>query len=259
MTSATTTNKIKIYGTDQQAVGAFDGGRITETKPIGFPGEASAVDRIGPLFYWAWASAEHEGTIALHPHQGFEIASYVVSGKLGHYDTLGTKRAVNAGGIQVMQTGSGVSHEEAMLEPNTQFLQIWFEPYLEEAVKRPPTYVDYEANDLVTEVRDGVETTPLLGSGSPVTLVADANVRAVNASAGSEYRREVEPGRSLATLVIEGEAELDDGRAAGERDFLVLDADSPVTIAVTARGKRSLRLIEIDVPTRVNYPLYQKR
>jgi quercetin 2,3-dioxygenase len=259
MTSATATNHIEIYGTDRQAVGAFDGGRITETKPIGFPGEGSAVDRIGPLFYWAWASSKDEGKIGLHPHQGFEIASYVISGKLGHYDTLGTRRAVGPGGIQVMQTGSGVSHEEAMLEPNTQFLQIWFEPHLAEAVKREPTYADYEANDLVTEVRDGVETTPLIGDGSPVKLVADGHARAVSVAAGAEYRRDVEPGRSLATLVIEGEGELDDGRTAGERDFLVLNADERAAFTVTARGSRTLRLIEIDVPTTVDYPLYRKR
>lgn len=43
--------KITLYSPDQQAKGAFDGGQITELKPIGFPGEGSAVKRVGPLFF----------------------------------------------------------------------------------------------------------------------------------------------------------------------------------------------------------------
>lgn len=258
MMSAIEANKIRIYGTDQQAAGAFDGGRITETKPIGFPGEGSVVDRIGPLFYWAWASAKEAGTIALHPHRGFEIASYVVSGKLGHYDTLGNQRAVGAGGIQVMQTGSGVSHEEAMLEPNTQFLQIWFEPNLNDAVTRPATYADYEAGDLASSTIGGVEFTPLLGEGAPMQLVADATVRIVRVSRDEVYERAVSEGRSIALLVLDGEGVLTDERRVAVRDFLVLDGDHETTLSIATAPNQYLELVEIEVPTHVDYPLYKQ-
>ena len=43
--------KIKIYTPNQQGAGAFDGGKITEIKPIDFPGGTSMAKRIGPLFY----------------------------------------------------------------------------------------------------------------------------------------------------------------------------------------------------------------
>ncbi len=67
---------ITIYQPDQQGTGAFDGGRITEIKRIGFPGEGSVVSRVGP-------------------HRRFEIMSYVLKGELGHYATLGTKSRVS--------------------------------------------------------------------------------------------------------------------------------------------------------------------
>ena len=105
-------SEIQIYPPDKQASGEFDGGRITEIKPIGFSGDGSAVDRVGPLFYWAWASSMESAKIGLHPHRGFEIISYVLSGEVGHGDTLGNATRVASGGAQVMQTGSGVSHEE---------------------------------------------------------------------------------------------------------------------------------------------------
>ncbi len=37
--------KIHVYPTSAQGRGAFDGGRITENKPIGFSGEGSACTR----------------------------------------------------------------------------------------------------------------------------------------------------------------------------------------------------------------------
>ncbi len=104
--------EINIFPPEAQGVGQFDGGRITEIQPIGFPGERPDVRHTGPLFYWAWATAKGYGKIALHPHQAFEIMSYALAGEIGHYDTLGTQSRVKAGGAQVMQTGSGVSHEE---------------------------------------------------------------------------------------------------------------------------------------------------
>jgi redox-sensitive bicupin YhaK (pirin superfamily) len=41
-----------------------------------------------------------------------------VNGKAEHGDSLGTKSTIGPGGIQVMQTGSGVSHEEAFIGPD---------------------------------------------------------------------------------------------------------------------------------------------
>ena len=104
--------KIKIYSPEQQGSGAFDGGKITEIKPIDFPGGTSQAKRIGPLFYWAWASANGDGVIGMHPHKGFEIMSYVLRGELGHTDSMSGSRRVGTGGVQVMQTGSGIFHQE---------------------------------------------------------------------------------------------------------------------------------------------------
>jgi len=51
---------IRIFTKEQQASGEFDKGKLVEQKPIGFPGEGSAVDRVGTLFYWAWFQAKEE-------------------------------------------------------------------------------------------------------------------------------------------------------------------------------------------------------
>ena len=77
-----------------------------------FLNEGLKMDHLGPLFYWAWAEAEGYGGIALHPHKAFEILSYALKGEIGHYDALKNRSRVKAGGVPVMETGSGVYHEE---------------------------------------------------------------------------------------------------------------------------------------------------
>ena len=56
--------------------------------------------------------------------------SYALEGEIGHYDTLGNRSRVKAGGAQVIQAGSGISHEEETLGEFTDFFQIWFNPDL---------------------------------------------------------------------------------------------------------------------------------
>ena len=255
---------ITVYPPEQQGTGAFDGGRITEIKPIGFPGEGSAVRRIGPLFYWAWATGHGYGKIGLHPHQGFEIMSYVIAGEIGHRDTLGKASQVKAGGAQVMQTGSGVSHEEEFLGERTEMFQIWFEPELRAAVTRSPTYAEVHSEQFpVSGEASGVSVKHLLGKDAPISLVAEVTMQDVSIGAGKAHQYALPAGRSLAVVAVKGTGEwkLDEqgeGVAFGTRDFSVLHAREDAAVSVTAGGGDGLRLAMIEVPTRVDYPLYSR-
>jgi len=255
-----------VYTPAMQGSGEFDGGRIVEQKPIAFPGEGSVVKRVGPLFYWAWATSDEEAEIGLHPHQGFEIMTYVVEGKAHHGDTLGTDSAVGAGGVQVMQTGSGVSHQEK-LSGGSELFQIWFEPDLKEAVRREPTYRQYGHDDfpLASENGAGYSVKTVIGSGAPVQLVADAKMWDVEIASGASYRQLAPEGYSLAALAIRGEGTW--GTADGSReetafrhrDFIVAAARTDTEVEIANTGEDALRLILIQVPTAVSYELYRKR
>jgi len=162
----TSSLSISVWTPDRQGTGAFDGGKITEIKPIPFPQERGGSNRIGPLFYWAWASARGDGVIGMHPHQGFEIISYVMEGSVGHTDTAGNNRRVSAGGIQAMQTGSGISHQEEMHGDRTEFFQVWFEPDMRAALRQRPRYHDFEDLQIPrATLESGVEIKRIVGPG----------------------------------------------------------------------------------------------
>lgn len=252
---------MKRFTRARQGTGAFDGGRITEFKPIAFPDEASGAGRIGPLFYWAWATAEGYGKIGLHPHRGFEIMSYVLKGEIGHRDTLGTASRVKTGGAQVMQTGSGVSHEEETLGNPTEFFQIWFEPDLQEAVKRPPTYRELHHKDFPITSKDGVTTKVIIGAGGPVSLIAPVKMQEISVLSGQQLVRTLPAGKSLAALVIEGEGSWDAQAAhqplpVSAGDLAVIQANAETTLILETNGPNPLRTAIIEVPTTVSYPLY---
>ncbi|MBM7568231.1 pirin family protein [Paenibacillus sacheonensis] len=254
-----------VYGPTLQATGAFDGGKITEQKPIGFSGEGAVVKRVSTLFYWAWAHAKQDGYIPLHPHQAFEIMTYVVAGKAEHGDTLGTKSSIGAGGVQLMQTGSGVSHEERFVGPDMEGFQIWFEPSVQEALQTEPTYNQYEHEAFPIEQGSGFTKKTVIGEGSPIHIVADARMWDVEIEPGASYSHPVENGRSLTALAIRGggswsyAGQPDNRTAFKHKDFVLVRAERSDAAVITADVETKLRLILIDVPTSVDYPLYPKR
>lgn len=253
---------IRLYPPEAQGRGVFDGGRITEIKPIGFPHEGPMPPHLGPLFYWAWAVADGYGKIALHPHKAFEIMSYALKGEIGHYDTLGHKSRVKTGGAQVMQTGSGVAHEEETLGDRTELFQIWFEPDLEKAVQQAPTYREFPHEVFPIATKDGVAIKTVIGKGAPVTLVTDAAMQDITVQAGKIFERELSADRSLAIVAIAGQGFLLD-EAAGqknrlqEKDFAVVYAKSPGKVSFHADPDSEFRLAVIEVPATVEYPLYR--
>lgn len=253
--------KITVYPPARQGSGSFDNGKITEIKPVDFPGGNSEAPRVGPLFYWAWASAKGDGVIGMHPHQAFEIISYVLDGEIGHTDSLKNNSRVSSGGAQVMQAGSGIYHQEEMYGEQTEFFQIWFEPYLRESIRKTPTYNQYLHEDFPSIADNGATRKEIIGNTAPVQLDADVRMQDIEIQPGKSYHFTVDAGNTIAAMTVSGKGRwVSDSdsvsREIQTRDFSVIQASQDSEVLVEADETQGLRLVVIEVPSRVDYPLY---
>jgi redox-sensitive bicupin YhaK (pirin superfamily) len=63
------------------------------------------------------------------PHADMEIITYVRNGAITHKDNLGNAGRTEAGDVQVMSAGTGITHSEYNREGDaTQIFQIWIQP-----------------------------------------------------------------------------------------------------------------------------------
>ena len=73
-----------------------------------------------------------------HPHANMEIITYVREGAITHRDSLGNEGRTEAGDVQVMSAGSGITHSEYNVESvTTRIFQIWIIP---DENGRPPSW-----------------------------------------------------------------------------------------------------------------------
>ncbi|MCY9659232.1 pirin family protein [Paenibacillus chondroitinus] len=253
---------IQILGPEFQGKESFDGGRIYAQKPLGFSGQGAATVRLGPLFYWSWGHAVKEGGIGFHPHQGFEILTYGINGKGTHRDTLGTESTLEAGDVQLMQTGSGMQHAETVGAGYEGF-QIWLEPYLQEALNRKPMYTFFHDEEFPRSSHDGINVKTVVGEGSPIQkLVTDVNMYDIEVEAGATYVHRLLPNRTFAALAFRGKSGIlwttEANRVSfTNKDFAIVQTEEEVEVNIRAEDEK-LRLFIVEIPTKVDYPLYNK-
>jgi hypothetical protein len=64
-----------------------------------------------------------------HPHREMEIITLVLEGEMTHQDSMGNRAVIQAGDVQRMSVGTGLTHSEFNLaETPVHFYQIWILP-----------------------------------------------------------------------------------------------------------------------------------
>jgi quercetin 2,3-dioxygenase len=111
-----------------------------------------------------------------HGHRDMEIISYVLSGALGHKDSLGNGASILPGDVQRMSAGTGIQHSEYnhAKDQETHFLQIWILP---NKLGVAPGYEQKHFNDAEKRGRLRLVASPTGADGS-VLLHANAEIYA---------------------------------------------------------------------------------
>src|SRR5688572_261764 len=139
-----------------------------------------------------------------HPHRDMEIITYVRTGAITHQDSMGNRGRTEAGDVQVMSAGSGVTHAEYNLEDGeTTLYQIWIlpkerggEPFWG-AAKFPKAD---RAGALVT-LASGFESDQAAGA---LPIRQDARVLAATLEPGQTVSYPIEKGRHAYLAVAKG-------------------------------------------------------
>jgi redox-sensitive bicupin YhaK (pirin superfamily) len=244
---------LRIIPKHVQASGAFNGGQIIENKPIGFPQDGGHVRPFSNLFYWARAEALVDSTIGLHPHKGFEIMSFVLKGRIRHYDTAHKEwRVLDEGDVQIIRAGNGIEHSE-QLEKGAVIFQIWTDPNLDKTLSQPATYDDYPAATFPQVRANGQDVRTLIGENSPLTLDTP-RIAVTRISGEGDITVNTSPDAITSLYILEGTGTIE-GQSFGEDDFIILEDQADVVI----KANGPVDVFRIDGPKEPGYPTYAKR
>ena len=227
---------IQIYPVEKQIKGGFNDGEIVENKPIQMSHDKSKLQPYSNIFYWAHASATVTSTIGLHPHQGFEIMSFVLKGTIEHYDTKNKKWIpLKAGDVQIIRAGSGISHAEKITE-NSSIFQIWLDPDISKSFYQPATYNDYEAEMFPVITKNGFTIKTFKGEGTPLEMQTPGiNIQEITFTSGS-HKLELEHDQIHSMYLMDGDMLLEN-RTLNPDDFIVVDELNTLNFSSETGGK----------------------
>lgn len=245
---------IHLIKQKDQATGEFNNGEIVENKPIGFPREGGKLKPYSNLFYWAHAWSDNGSTIGLHPHQGFEIMSFVTEGSIEHYDTAHKEwRKLDTGAAQIIRSGNGISHSEKINAQGHMF-QIWFDPNLDKTIQQPASYDDYAHEVFPITEQKGISTKIYRGEGSPLRMESEGVEISEKWMSNGEFIFQLDTEKITSIYIVKGEAEVS-GYSATENDFLKIEAESQVKVVV----KEKVQLFLISTPNKLSYTTYVEK
>ncbi len=245
---------VQIIKKNQQASGQFNGGEILENKPIGFPREGGHLKPYSNLFYWAHAWSDHGSTIGLHPHQGFEIMSFVMQGSIEHFDTkLNKWISLDKGSAQIIRAGNGISHSEK-INPGGHMFQIWFDPNLDKTLKQEASYNDYPESEFPLVESNGVKTLTYKGAGSPLHMDApEVEILRHEITAGKRSLN-LDDTKSYSIYLVAGKLEVD-GTALETDDFFIVQAQDEIDLAASEDST----IFVVASPLKLEYRTYAQR
>lgn len=169
-----------------------------------------------------------------HPHQEMEIVSYVVKGKLTHWDSAtDVDDTLERGHVQTVTAGSGVWHSELNQQDEwTRFLQIWILP------PKNGLPVRYENHKFDPEERRN-QLLQIVGNLSnqeqvPLHLNQDINMFVSELTEEKcQVSYTLEAGRQAYINNFEGSVDIKDHVTLGERDSLEIVGPAELVFSAT--------------------------
>jgi redox-sensitive bicupin YhaK (pirin superfamily) len=225
-----------------ESLGQFDAGWLAARYHFSFADYRNP-DRVhwGALRVWNDDTIQPKTGFPPHPHANMEIITYVRAGAISHRDSMGNHGRTEAGDVQVMSAGAGVTHAEYNLEDEaTTLYQIWIlpkqqggEPYWGSArfPKRD------RAGSLVT-LASGFEDDRKTGA---LPIRQDARVLAATLEPGQSVEYALAPARYAYLALAKGSATVN-GVTLNTRDGAAIRDEE--RIRISARDETEIVLVD---------------
>ena len=174
-----------------------------------------------------------------HPHRDMEIITYVREGAITHEDSLGNKGRTEAGDVQVMSAGTGITHSEYNMEyVTTRIFQIWIMP------TRQGEKPSWGARPFPKDSRAGqfvVLASGFDGDGDALPIRTDARVVGATLKAGETASYPIGSDRQGYLVPASGAIEVNGVRVQARDGAAVKNVD---TLEVTALEDSEIVLVD---------------
>jgi hypothetical protein len=169
-----------------------------------------------------------------HPHRNMEILTYVVEGAVAHGDSMGNKKRIEAGQLQTMSAGSGITHSEynPLKDQETRFLQIWITPRKQDLT---PSYAEWQPDTMNEKPGLSLMASP---DGRDGSVVIHQEVEVYLLKGGSATLA-LTPGTKQWLQVISGDVRVN-GEMLSEGDALAIESEPTLELSAQADAQALL-------------------
>ncbi len=242
---------ITILPLEIQSTGQFNGGAIMENKPVVPGGNGKSFYPFSNLFYWAHAWSDNGSTIGEHPHQGFEILSFVLKGNIDHYDNMNRQWIpLKEGDVQIIRAGKGISHAERLNE-GSRIFQIWFDPNLEKSMSQAASYDDYPSDSFPIKNENGITIKTFKGDNSPLKMETEGVVISELIFEAGEHKITANNKNFYLGYLLEGSIETE-GKPLKEGDCYLIKDESSFAL----KTDKTSKVFMIELLSRPAYTTY---
>lgn len=231
--SDSTVFRVRVDGRPRD-LGGFSVTRVLPAMGCRAVGPFVFLDEMGPAVFAAGKGID----VRPHPHIGLSTVSFLFEGEIVHRDSLGVKKSITPGAVNLMTAGRGVTHSERSSEAaraagqRLHGLQFWV-ALRQEHEDDAPGFWHYPASEIPKgEVAPGVEATVVVGEAaamrSPVAHPSEPLLVIFDMAPGAVMVLPARP-LELALTVVDGAVEVN-GEALAPHTLGVLYDDREVTV-----------------------------
>lgn len=190
-----------------------------------------------------------KGSFGLHPHRGMETVTYILEGKLDHFDNRGGKDELHPGDAQWMTAGRGVIHLEDPAEGVTvHSYQLWVNLASDKKLSEP-RYQNLRNADIPTRKEDGAIARVFSGSSAGITAPTQNHTPVTmvefNLEAGARITQDLPGSYNGFLIVVEGEGVFGNNHMAGMQGQVLWLGSAAADIAsvVVMEATTALRVL----------------